>query len=183
MRPLTFSGWRLPIELSSSPAIECPTRTGFCSLRASMTARTSSPRRSDGWGGLAGVAEAAAGHAVDMALAGKFRCKLVEDIRGVAQTGEEDERASGAAQSRTSSLTPGSTVTNCTDKQVGEYFLAKNHLIEPASELLIPGMHCMPPRSGHRNCEPFSLVVTYHKWLLTKSEFLMPWEILPGGRC
>lgn len=50
--------------------------------------------------GGAGVAETAAGDAVDVALAGEFRRKLVEDMRGVAQTGEEDEWASGAPPNR-----------------------------------------------------------------------------------
>jgi hypothetical protein len=38
----------------------------------------------------------------------------------------------------------------------------------------------------HLNCEldgHFSLVLAYRKWLLTKSESSMRWEILPGGRC
>ena len=48
-------------------------------------------------GGVAGVAEAATGNAVDVVLADESGRKLVEGMRGVAQSGEEDERASGAA--------------------------------------------------------------------------------------
>jgi hypothetical protein len=44
--PATFSGWRVPAELNSSPAKECPASTGRLSLSASITAKMSSPRRS-----------------------------------------------------------------------------------------------------------------------------------------
>src|SRR6476659_501007 len=45
-RPATFSGYRDPIELSSSPPSECPASTGLLIFNASVTASTSSPSRS-----------------------------------------------------------------------------------------------------------------------------------------
>jgi hypothetical protein len=42
---------------------------------------------------IAGLAKAAAGDAVRMIFAGKFGRELVELVRGVAQSAEEDKRA------------------------------------------------------------------------------------------
>ena len=45
---------------------------------------------------IAGLAKAAAGDAVRMIFAGKFGRELVELVRGVAQSAEEDERPASA---------------------------------------------------------------------------------------
>lgn len=47
--------------------------------------------------GVALLAEAAASNAINMVSAGEFRREVVEDMRRVPQTGEENERASAAA--------------------------------------------------------------------------------------
>jgi len=47
--------------------------------------------------GGAGVAEPATGDAVDVVLADEFGRKVIEVMRVATQSGEEDERASGAA--------------------------------------------------------------------------------------
>ena len=46
--------------------------------------------------GIAGLAKAAAGDAVHMIFAGKFGRELVELVRGVAQSAQEDERPASA---------------------------------------------------------------------------------------
>ncbi len=48
-------------------------------------------------GRVAGLTEAATGNAVDVILAGEFGRKVVVAVGGVAQAGEKDERAPGAA--------------------------------------------------------------------------------------
>src|SRR5439155_24375035 len=71
---LPFPGGAIPIELNSSPRMECPANTDRVSLNASITVSTSSPepigRISSG--GSTGSAESAPCDAVNMARSSEF---------------------------------------------------------------------------------------------------------------
>ena len=102
MRPLTFSGWRLPIELSLFASDRVSDKDRLAQMQGvhdgkNIVAETVGRIIVVIGSGIAGLAKAATGNAVHVVLAGELRREVVINMRGVAQTGEENKRASAAA--------------------------------------------------------------------------------------